>query len=253
MKRVFAVVALATGIALATGAQAQAFNYDEPEIWSLVAAGERSAMLTETALNVTTNNNGTDWYYGPGAGDSMGFVKEGFCIDQDTADGADEWMNCDDVIGFNQESAQTRVSWHINGGDVSDGWRAGTVVDLPNGDGLDRRAIYTSDTKPDYYPYGPMPFVSPSDLDGWTLCWIDDYGDATALTEVWAACDGDYLLYAAYTVDYQWVGDYPTGLDPNAPADSNLANTGFDVTVLVSVGLGMIVAAFAIARRRRLA
>ena len=228
-------------------------SFDEPTEWSLLAAGERDAILTLTTLNETTNNNGTDWYYGPDEGDSMGFVKEGFCIDQDTADGADEWMYCDDVIGFNQESAQTRLSWHTSSGSIEDGWRVGTIVDLADSNADTRRAIYTASTRPAFYPYGPMTGITPAELEGWTLCWIDDYSTTVSLETVWSVCDGDYLLYAAYHPDYEWIGEIPTGVNPNEEAaGTRLADTGIEIAVPVAIASASVSIAALMIRRRRI-
>lgn len=172
MKKIMLPVVLAATAALTLSAPASAV--DVPTTWSLLAAGERSAVLTVTDYDTTTSNNGSAWYYND---QSMGFVKDGFCIDQDTADGADSWMNCDNVIGFNQESAQTRLSWHTFGTYpnlmINDGWRVGTETGLNSADGI--RAIYTADTRPNFYPTGPLPLVNSSSLTGWTLCWIGTY------------------------------------------------------------------------------
>lgn len=248
MKKVLAISVLATAIALASSGQSIAApSFDEPETWSLLAAGEREALLTVTTMNVTTNNNGTNWYYGPGEGYSMGFVKEGFCIDQDTADGADDWIFCDGAA-FNQESAQTRLSWHLSDTQIVDGWRVGTVVDLSDELTTSRRAIYTAQTEPAYYPYGPMTGVDVADLDGWTLCWIDDYAQTTSLDTIWSVCDGDYLLFAGYHENFEWVGDVPNGL---APGEAELADTGFNAVIPVAVSGGLFVLAAVAVRRRR--
>lgn len=249
MKKVILAVVLSATAALTLSAPANAA--DVPTTWSLLAAGERSAVLTVTGSNVTTPNNGSSWYYND---QSMGFVKDGFCIDQDSADGADAWMNCDDVIGFNQESAQTRLSWHTEFDDaivpgilISGGWRVGTVTDLNNGVS-EIRAIYTADVKPAYYPSGPRPLVNSASLTGWTLCWIGTYDDEdVSLNDLFSEpeCDGNYIMYAGYAADYEWIGPVPTD------APNNLAETGFDATIPAGIAAAMTFGAALIALRRR--
>jgi hypothetical protein len=50
---------------------------------------------------------------------------------------------------------------------------------------------------PAYYPSGPQTNVDQSALTGWTPCWSGTYADEPALSDVLAACNGDYLLLAA--------------------------------------------------------
>src|SRR6476620_10391481 len=49
-----------------------------------------------------------------------------------------------------------------------------------------------------YYPFGPKTFVDMSELDGWQLCFSDEYGDTTdpSLDGILAQCNGDPLLLA---------------------------------------------------------
>lgn len=249
MKKVILTVVLSATAALTLSAPANAV--DVPTTWSLLAAGERSVVLTVTGANVTTSNNGSSWYFND---KSMGFVKDGFCIEQDKADGADSWMNCDDVIGFNQESAQTRLSWHTNPDDaivpdilIDDGWRVGTVTDLNSGVS-ELRAIYTADAKPGYYPSGPRPLVNSASLTGWTLCWIGTYDDEdVSLNALFSEpeCDGNYIMYAGYSADYEWIGPIPTD------APNNLAETGLDAAAPAGIAAALLVAAAVIALRRR--
>lgn len=215
----------------------------EPETWSLLAAGERDQVLTTTAQNETNSHNGSAWYYNDL---SMGFVKDGFCIDQDGADGADSWMNCDNAIGFNEESAQTRLSWHTYDEGVSGGWRVGTVTGL--NDSTDTlRAVYQADTRPAYYPAGPRPNIDSADLTGWELCYIGTYDDQVLFSDLWAACDGNYLLFAGYAADYEWVGEVPV----DAPAqEESLADTGVNPASIAVTAFGLL-AAGSVALRRR--
>jgi hypothetical protein len=228
-------------LALSTPASA----VDVPATWSLLAAGERSAVLAVTEQDTTTSNNGSAWYYN---GQSMGFVKDGNCILQDSADVADAFEGfCDDVIGFSQDAAQTRLSWHTAGSspniNITYGWRVGTSISVSDG----IRAIYTADSQPAYYPAGPRPNVSSASLTGWTLCWVGSYSESVSLSSLLSepACDGNYVMYAGYAEDFQWVGP-----DPSA-APNNLAETGFDATVPASFAVLTIVGAAAILIRRR--
>ena len=237
-------IAIAT-LTLSSGLLALPVNAvpTEPETWSLLAAGERSQVLTTTDLNETNSHNGSAWYFNT---ESMGFVKDGFCIDQDSADGADSWMNCDDVIGFNQESAQTRLSWHTNADGIEDGWRIGTITDL-NGSEDTLRAVYTADSQPAYYPSGPRPNIASADLTGWELCYIGTYADSVSFADLWASCDGDYLLFAGYAAEYEWVGEIPV----DAPAqEESLADTGIDSTSIAVTAFGLLTAGAVTLRRR---
>ena len=216
---------------------------NEPVTWSLLAAGERSEVLTTTAEDTTHSHNGSAWYYNTS---SMGFVKDGFCIDQDNADGADSWYYCDNVQGFNQESAQTRLSWHTYDAGVSGGWRVGTVVDLNNStDAI--RAVYTANSRPGYFPAGPRPNVDSADLTGWELCWIGTYDDEILFPDLWSACDGNYLLLAGYHSEYEWIGDLP--VDPPTQSET-LADTGMDPTALAIAGCAFVAMGAAVSLRR---
>jgi hypothetical protein len=216
---------------------------NEPVTWSLLAAGERSEVLTTTAEDTTHSHNGSAWYFNT---ESMGFVKDGFCIDQDSADGADSWFYCDQVLGFNQESAQTRLSWHTYSDGIDGGWRVGTVTQLNNSEET-IRAVYTANAQPAYYPSGPRPLVDSADLTGWELCYIGTYDDQVLFSDLWAACDGNYLLFAGYAADYEWVGEVPV----DAPAqEESLADTGVNPASIAVTAFGLL-AAGSVALRRR--
>ena len=149
-------------------------------VFTVLAAGARASVLNPTDGYNTTDNNGSEWYYNVNA--SMGFAPEGSTVQLTTADTSD----LNDPL---------RISWHTNGtGNLQPGWRAGTNTDL----GSDwNRYIYQSDNIPVYYPYGPQTNVSPSSLDGWSLCYEGTYGQSISLVSLWSQCTGNYLLYAA--------------------------------------------------------
>lgn len=110
-------------IMLAAGATGNA-NY------SLLAAGEREFVFKPTGLNVTTDNNGTFWYYN--VSKSMGFAPTSR-ISQSSADVYDR-------------SNTQRMSWHLGhcgANKICGGWRVGSVTGL-NGSTAYVRAIYTS-------------------------------------------------------------------------------------------------------------
>lgn len=218
---------------------------------SLLAAGERSSVFAETTDNNTTTHNGSEWYYWED--NSIGFAVEGAAVNLSSADVNDG------------DEAWSRLSWHIHSvGDVDvqyfigDGYRLGTNRDLNYDDEEDDtqqsmttgRFVFTANTLPGYYPSGPQENVPVEDLEGWTLCWSNLYGDDTlelgSLDDVFAACDGEYIMLAG--------GDRTDGefADFNGTADDELAETGFDVSV--SLGAAATLAAVGIAvvvRRRR--
>jgi LPXTG-motif cell wall-anchored protein len=92
-------------------------------------------------------------------------------------------------------------------------------------------------------------------LDGWTLCWSNVYNDDTPeaglLSDVWAACDGNYLMYAAgEMVD----GDYANfnGSGGDTASTDGLADTGFDSSALVGLSAVLVsLGAVSVIRRRR--
>lgn len=52
---------------------------------------------------------------------------------------------------------------------------------------------------PSYYPSGPQQNVSIGTLEagGWSLCWSGGYGETDSLDNIYAACTGESILYAA--------------------------------------------------------
>lgn len=96
----------------------------------LLAAGERTSILTVTEQNQTTLNNGTYWYYHSGWG-SIGFAPNS-TIQQSSADVYDGWGGT---------TGHLRLSWHSDGTDIFGGWRVGMNVGL-NGSTEYQRAIW---------------------------------------------------------------------------------------------------------------
>ncbi len=85
-----------------------------PDDLLLLAAGESSAVFTETSANGTTENNGSFWYFN---GLSFGFASTDF-INQNTADTCDALIVCD---GTDDE----RLSFHNSS--FEGGWRIGDI------------------------------------------------------------------------------------------------------------------------------
>lgn len=202
---------------------------------ALLAAGERASVLTLTTGDNTTSNNGTAWYYWPD--NSMGFVFDGAPVSLNSADtytGDEDW---------------SRLSWHLHDAEgvdfIAPGWRYGeeTLYQEPDAFQLGR-FIYTADTLPGYYPSGPQEDVAVSDLDGWTLCWSNLYGDddsaVDALDIIWAACDGTYLMLAA--------GELEAG---GAGGGEELAATGGDSGWMLGTAAALIGAGILVAIRRQ--
>ncbi len=53
---------------------------------------------------------------------------------------------------------------------------------------------------PSYQPDGPQTNVAAGVVaaGGWSVCFSGLYSSTTALSEVFATCNGDYLMYAGY-------------------------------------------------------
>jgi len=154
--------------------------------FAVLAAGERSSVLAVTGHNVTTNQNGTEWYYNPDA--SMGFAPNGATINQSTAD-LDGWYD------------PLRLSWHLNGGLMHGGYRAGATLGLNQSTDWSRY-IYQSDNLPAYYPFGPQADVPSTSLEGWSLCYTGTYNLTESLSSLWSSCTGNYLLLAGANHNY---------------------------------------------------
>lgn len=149
--------------------------------YTVLAAGQRSSILTATSGDTTTNHNGSEWYYKTVEG-SMGFAKGGDTVTLSRAD-------------VETENGEYRLSWHLISGNMDGGFRAGTNTYL--NDSYDwHRYIFESDNEPAYYPYGPQTNVATSSLEGWTLCYEGAYGDTVSLSTLWTNCDKAYLLFA---------------------------------------------------------
>jgi hypothetical protein len=157
----------------------------EPITYTVLAGGERTAVLAETLQNETTNNNGTEWYYKNQR--SMGFAPGGATISQNSADVMDSEAG--------DATSTQRLSWHTGDGTLESGWRAGANTGLSYNWS---RYIYQADTLPSYYPSGPQTNVPEGDLAGWSLCYQGSYGDSSvSLAGIFSRCSGNYLMYAA--------------------------------------------------------
>jgi hypothetical protein len=86
----------------------------DPDNLLLLAAGESSAVYTETSANGTTESNGTFWYFN---GSSFGFASTDL-INQNTADTCDALIVCDGTDNG-------RLSFHNS--DEIGGWRIGDI------------------------------------------------------------------------------------------------------------------------------
>lgn len=250
MKKFFTVALISGGLALIAATPANATTYLGDTL-ALLAAGERASVIAETTGNNTTTNNGSEWYFQPES--SMGFAVQGATVELDSADtngGADEW---------------SRLSWHLrpfNDTDyVGDGYRLGDNYDLNRApiEAFDNeeeylaqpafttgRFIFTADTLPGYYPSGPQQNVSVNDLDGWTLCWSNLYGDQdpaeSNLEDIFNVCDGAYLMLAG--------GEIGAG-DLDSSSGKGLATTGGDSGWILGFASAFIAAGMIVAIRRQ--
>jgi hypothetical protein len=231
MKKFASIALIAGGLALLGATPATAAPLPGDTL-ALLAAGERTSVLTVTTGNNTTSHNGTGWYYRPDT--SMGFVL----------DGAPVYLNRADVYMGDQD--WSRLSWHLYdaaGVDyIAPGYRYGEETSLNDSFQIGR-FIYTADALPGYYPSGPRENVDVSELDGWTLCWSNLYGDqdpaVDALDIIWAACDGAYLMLAG--------GEIPTG----GGGGEELAATGGDSGWMLGTAAALIGAGALVAVRRQ--
>jgi hypothetical protein len=213
--------------------------------WMLLAAGERASVLAETMPNAPVDHNGSAWYYAPEY--SFGFAQAGASIEQDAAD----------VVNGND-----RLSWHAEEGNMDVGYRIGDLLNL-NESADYTRAIYQADTLPTYYPFGPQHDVLASDFTGWTLCYSGTYDVPVPLADLWAACTGNYLLYAGglnAAVDVPTPTQTPTASPTPAEtatatatptAAPALASTGTDLSVPLAFGAFLLLGGLVLAGRRR--
>ena len=137
------------------------------DAFTIVAAAPRADVLFDTGdwTNTTHEANGTAWYYSTST--SWGFAKAGDLVQR---------SSCDIGGVYNDYlHSGARLCWHTSGGNLNDGWRAGTYSSLWNNT---YRAVYQSNN-PSYYPAGPQPNVTQQVLanGGWTLCFSATYGD----------------------------------------------------------------------------
>ena len=172
-------------------AKVNSTGINAPNVWGLLAAGERTKVLgTETASNATLLNNGTYFYNAPNA--SIGFSPNG-TISQNSADIVDSPLSGSCT---SSNSGAQRLSWHRSNGNITGGWRYGCATGL-NADNSAVRAVYQSNN-PAYYPSGPQANVSDALLtsNGWEQCYIGGYGTAVSFSSVATACTKTYIILA---------------------------------------------------------
>ena len=126
--------------------------------YDVVAAGESATVFGTTAIDSTTLNNGTYWYFN---NFSMGFAPLP-TIHQSTADIVDSEG---DSYSGGAWDGKWRLSWHRDSTKLNGGWRAGLTSSLNNSTGY-VRAIYMADavtagTWSSGMKYGPRPVPKP--------------------------------------------------------------------------------------------
>ncbi|MEY4477414.1 MAG: hypothetical protein RJA31_918 [Actinomycetota bacterium] len=215
---------------------------------ALLAVGERDSVFAATTDNNTTTHNGSEWYFSDGS--SMGFALEGETVALYSAD----------VEGG--DAAWSRLSWHIHGDTgatyVGDGYRLGTNTNLNEGGEFSLttgRFVFTADTLPSYYPVGPQEDVAIADIDGWTLCWSNTYDDDSlelgSTEDMFAACDGEYILIGAGEMVDGDFADFDGSGDDSA-SSNGLADTGFDSSALAGFAAALVsLGTVSVLRRRR--
>lgn len=193
-------------------------------------AGPRSVLADmQLADNSPVTENGIAWYNY----DSFAFTAAGSTVNTNS---------CDTNPG------QNLMCWHDEvdegGRYFNTGYNYLQLQDITATNGV-YRVMYHSDD-PGYYPSGDQVDVPVSELDGWELCWVDDWGSedeylspSIYVDDLLEQCSGDYLLFA--------VADDVTA----AAEEDSLADTGVDASVLFGAGIVAVAAGALVLRRRR--
>lgn len=193
-------------------------------------AGPRSVIADQQlTANSPVTENGITWYNH----EQFAFTAEGSTVNTNTCD---------------TNPAQNLLCWHTGenegGRFIYTGYNYLQLQDITDSSGV-YRVIYQSDD-PRYYPAGDQIDVPVSDLDGWEVCWVDDWGpeeiyDTPAIyyEDLLAQCSGDYLLFGV-----------ASEVVAVAAEEDTLADTGFDATALVALGAVAAVGGALVLRRR---
>lgn len=202
--------------------------------FELIAFGPNTVWATvETNNSSPVNANGADWYFWAPNDDSGSFAV---MPENDTA-------NLGECGSF---SNSVGMCWHMNyygpGLHFNWGYNYNTFSGLTSNSEL-YRAIYTS-SDPGYYPAGIQQDISVDSLEGWELCWLDDWDENfTLISDIKANCSGDFIAVA--------VGSELGEPAAQAEEEDNLAATGFDATALAAIGAVAAVGGALVLRRRR--
>ena len=175
-----------------------------PSTWTLLAAGERSAIFPQDATGVDNKvlNNGS-YFYNLSNFSNLNQGSFGFSpnstITLDLADirdsgaGTGQWGLCSE-----ETTGPLRLSWHrrgASGENMHAGYRIGCAI---GGAGV--RAVYQSNSLPTYYPSGPQRNISNTTLTsgGWTQCYVGDFAANDTYSTLTSACTQAYIILAGY-------------------------------------------------------
>lgn len=240
MKKITIIAALA--ISAIAAAPVSALSFDYPQASGnllMLGATERAILTTVDDDNVTfREDNGLNWWNYNGKSfeledGSMGFSAIGANLSQGSCD--TNRSNDDVLCWHNAYDLATDTVFLTQGYR----WDQATSVDDESGT---YRIVFTSDN-PEYYPSGVRYDVPVQDLAGWTACWADDWGSEwgdqdVSYADLFAACDGDYLMLAVADTVTEGVAD-------------DLAETGFNPAPVAAAAVVALIGGVIAVRRRR--
>lgn len=227
-----AVAVLSLGSSMGSANAAELIGFEPTGELLYAGAGPRSVIADQqVADNSPVTQNGIAWYNY----ESFAFTAAGSTVNTNTCD---------------TNPAQNLLCWHTDddegGRYMYTGYNYLQLTEISDTSGV-YRVIYQSDD-PGYYPSGDQVNVPVSDLDGWELCWADDWGNADDydqpaiyFDDLLAQCSGDFLLFGV-TDDV---------VEVVAEEDQGLAETGFDVQPILAFAAASVVAGALAFRRHR--
>ncbi|CAN2235785.1 Fibronectin type III [Candidatus Planktophila vernalis] len=199
---ILATLIFSLGFAVAGRENAHATTPAEPNTWTLLAAGERTAVFsTASDYLVSTGSNlsnGTYWYFG---GYAKGFAPS------DTLDiKVNQYSGYRDAKDLatctSANKGDQRLSVEVNPS-ASGGARLWATIRVGCLDTYNTSstvvAFYQANNLPSYYPSGPQSNVSNTLTgNGWTICSIYNFtSDQPLVSNITNACSQRYILMAA--------------------------------------------------------
>ena len=235
---ILATLIFSLGFAVAGRENAHATTPAEPNTWTLLAAGERTAVFsTASDYLVSTGSNlsnGTYWYFG---GYAKGFAPS------DTLDiKVNQYSGYRDAKDLatctSANKGDQRLSVEVNPG-ASGGARLWATIRVGCLDTYNTSstvvAFYQANDLPSYYPSGPQSNVSNTLTgNGWTICSIYDFKSSQPLvSNITNACSQRYILMAA-NASYQSAPTVST-FSSSTATPRNDSNASYSVVFSQSV------------------